>query len=53
MEVLDELCNVDRTRVITLSDTVASKACLSRVLACQPSTENDFVAAYQLIDQGD
>lgn len=28
MQVLDELCNVNRTRVVTLSHTVASETCL-------------------------
>jgi len=29
MKMLDELCNMNRTRVVTLSHTVASETCLS------------------------
>lgn len=32
MEMLDELCNVHRTRVVTLSYAIASETCLSRML---------------------
>jgi hypothetical protein len=53
MNMLDKLCDVNGTRVVTLCDAVASKTCLSEMLEQKRSIQNVGVLTYQLIDQRD